>query len=185
MAESVTMIENLADTALYKFASIAAQSLVAEVMAALKSLMRGQAPVMTSWAQSTTMMKLKNDVIPLFLTTVMPADSEGQEKTLRGLAAAKWLLRAARIAAKSDELDLSHIADLTTYDFLLSAEEAEEVQNWLKEIWVKAGQAGASIAARGMSGRVASPNEVSQPKKRRKVLGAQTPEIDNVANLFA
>ena len=91
LAESLTKMENLAETALYKFSSIAAQSLVAEVTAALKSLMRGQAPVMTSWAQSPMMMKLKNDVIPLFLMTVMPADSEGQERTLRGLAAAKWL----------------------------------------------------------------------------------------------
>ena len=182
LAEALAEIENLAETALYKFSSIAAQSLVAEVTAALKSLMRGQAPVMTSWSGSTTMMKLKNDVLPLFLTTVM-ADADGEDKTLRGLAAAKQQLRAARHAAKSEELDLGHIADLTAYDFLLSADESEEVQKWLKEIWVKAGQAGATMVAKS-SGRVATPNEMSQPKKKRKVMGAETPEIDNVANLF-
>ena len=128
------------------------------------------------------MKKLKDDILPLFMTAVM-ADSEGDEKTLRGLAAAKQQLRAARNAARTDEIDFSHIADLTTFDFLLSEDEANEVQKLLKGIWVKAGQAGATAASR-VSGRVVSHNGPTQPKKRRTVLGAQTPEINNVANLF-
>ena len=181
-AESLAGIEKLQESALFKFSSLSAQALLAEVMAAVKCLMRNQPPCTTSWGGSTSLKKLKDQILPLFMVAKIGSDGD-EPKTVRGLAAAKQQLRVARDAARTEEINLGHIADLTTYDFLLNEEEANEVQVWLKSIWVKAGQAGATAVER-LQGRSSSHNEATAPKKKRKIGGATAPEVDNVANLF-
>ena len=127
------------------------------------------------------MKKLKDQILPLFMMATIGSEGE-QPKIVRGLAAAKQQLRVARAAAKAEEINLGHITDLTTYDFLLNEEEAVEVQDWLKMIWVTAGQAGATAVER-IQGHSSGQAGAPAPKKR-KMSSTTAVDVDNVANLF-
>ena len=101
---------------------------------------------------------MKDDILPLFLTA--PISDAEDAPTLRGLGAAKALLRRAREQHDGNTLDLSLIQSLCTYDWILSQEENMEVQTWLKSIWTSAGVAGASAVQRCTQRASSSSNEM-------------------------
>ena len=121
--------------------------------------MRAQSQCFTSRGGNTSLKKLKDHILPLFLTCPMNDDDE-EPVILRGLGAAKALLRAARDAHASDEVNLGHIQELCVYDWIFSQEENEEVQSWLKSIWIAAGVAGASAVSKSSARQSSSSNEM-------------------------
>ena len=111
LSESLAAIDRLQESALYKFCPLSAQAKLAEVLGSVKSLMRAQAPCFTSLGGNTSLKKLKDQILPLFLTAPIDDDDE-EPMVLRGVGAAKALLRAARAAHARDEINLGHIQHL-------------------------------------------------------------------------
>ena len=147
--------------------------------------LQGSEPMLHSMGWHGSLKRLKDDVLPLFLTAPIRA-GDADPTMLRGLGAAKALLRAAREQHASESLDLSHIQSLCTYDWILSQEENLEVQAWLKSIWTAAGVAGASAVQRCTQRPSSSSNEMpGGPAAKKRKSMASSCEAENVANLFA
>ena len=159
LSDALSALERLQESALYKFSPLSAQSKLGEVLGSVRSLCRAQSPCFTAWGGNSSLKKLKDEILPLFLTAPISGTEENQ-KFLRGLGAAKAILRSARERKIDDSLDLSHIGPLCTYDWILSQEENLEVQTWLKSIWASAGVAGASAVQRCTQRASSSSNEM-------------------------
>ena len=122
------------------------------------------------------MKKLKDQILPLFLTAPIDDDDE-EPMVLRGVGAAKALLRAARAAHARDEINLGHIQHLCTFDWILSPDENLEVQAWLKCIWTAAGVAGASAASRCSARQSSSSNDANGPSGKKGRLQPPMPRL--------
>ena len=184
LSESVAALEPLQGSALHKFTPLIAQSKLGEVLSSVKSLCRGASPCFTAWGGNSGLKILKDEVLPLFL--VHELDEEVDDgRHVRGLGAATALLQQARKKYADDFLDLSHIGPLSTYDWILSQEESEEVQEWLKSIWSSAGVQGASAVQRLTQQRSNSSGDMLVGPARKKLkTSAAADAAENVADLF-
>lgn len=184
--ESVNKLNDLGNSALAKFCSVATQQKVQEILAALRAIQRGHSPAFTTWGGDVFLKKIKDETIPLFLFVEDGGASSSGDMPVRGKEAAMHHLQAAREAHGDGSLHLAQLQVLTTYDFLLSPSENELVQTWLSEIWKSAGLAGAT--AINDAKRAANPSSSSAGAPRSRMRHSNQPEaetVDNIANLFA
>ena len=186
LAQSLTLLEKLMETSLFRFASVTAQSTVGEVVQAIKTLCRGQPPCFTAWGGCQLLKRMRDEILPLFCMKEEGFNLNTVEH-VRGKAAAALILEACRTKAADDSLDLSAMAPLCQFDWLLDEQEQAEVQTWLKEIWAQAGIAGCTMAEkarkRAPSSLSSSLPEAPGLKKKKKINGVAA-QVDNVANLF-
>ena len=180
LAQAVANLERLQTSSLHGFCPPAAQSKVGEVLAAVRFLVRGQCPVYTSWCGCTNLKKMMDEVLPLFLT-MFDDDLENSAAHCRGKIAAENIFKK-KCADKIDEVTLEDLAPLCTYDWLLTREQQQQVQQWMQIIWSSAGMTGASAA--GAAKRSQSPSSAVAAKKPRASEASTSEVIDNVANLF-
>ena len=107
LSQALRALDRLQESALYNFSPLSAQSKLGEVLGSVKSLCRAQSPCFTAWCGNISLKKKKDSFLPLFLTA--PISDAEDAPTLRGLGAAKALLRRAREQHDENTLDLSHI----------------------------------------------------------------------------
>ena len=179
LAQAVANLERLQTSSLHGFCPPAAQSKVGEVLAAVRSLVRGQCPVYTSWCGCTNLKKMMDEILPLFLT-IFDNHLENSAAHCRGKNAAEKIFK--KCEDQIDEVTLEDLAPLCTYDWLLTREQQQQVQQWMQIIWSSAGMAGASAA--GAAKRSQSSSSAVAAKKPRASEASTSEVIDNVANLF-
>ena len=127
LAQADANLERLQTSSLHGFCPPAAQSKVVEVLAAVRSLVRGQCPVYTSWCGCTNLKKMMDEILPLSLT-MFDNDLEMSAAYCRGKIAAEQIFKTCE--DHIDEVTLEDLAPLCTYDWLLTREQQQQVQQW-------------------------------------------------------
>ena len=151
---------------------------------AVKTMQRGHPPIFTAWAADSTLKRLRDFHLPLFLEmSVEPSSTHGN--TLRGRAPASAYLAHVRGLRAQAKLDLSHLQPLSTFDFILEDEEKTEVQELLRELWQSAGLAGATAMATKRGAGLAGATAVAPNKKQKSQPHAEAADVQSVADLFA
>ena len=95
LAQDFSKLEKLAESRLHICCGITAQSKLAEVLSALKSLCRGHPPCFTAWGGCSSLKKLEDDVLPSFLVHNVGVDCNSTERC-RGKPAAVLIFEACR-----------------------------------------------------------------------------------------
>ena len=177
---AVGALERLTDSTLNKFCSPQAQSKLAEVLRATKQLCRGQAPAFDTWTACSTLKKIMEFHLPMFCSFNDAENGDEDEATVvRGKAAA---LKHFQKVEKVEKVSLEDLEVLTTYEWLLTRPQQEQVQTWLQQIWAGAGMAGVTAATRRTTDSAAP--AAKRPRTSTTTTTAEDEHAINVANLF-